>query len=266
MNWWGKVLGGAFGFVVGGPLGALLGAALGHGFDKGTTSVTEWSEGSQERVQTSFFTATFSVMGHIAKADGVVTRDEIRLAEGIIQQMNLNAEQSAAARALFNEGKSENFDLPQVLQQFKFECHRRANLIRMFIEIQIGTALADGQLHPAEHQILQVIAESLGIGRFDFERILAMVIAQRRFAQDEVKQPTSSAPTRSHLTEAYQALGVAAETSDAEVKKAYRRLLSQHHPDKLVAKGLPEEMMKIANEKTHEIRSAYELIMSARKG
>ncbi|MCP5208370.1 MAG: co-chaperone DjlA [Hahellaceae bacterium] len=267
MSWWGKVLGGAFGFAAGGPLGALLGAALGHSFDKGVNqSSLGWDEGSQERIQTSFFTATFSVMGHIAKADGKVTRDEIKLAEEIIRQMNLNDEQAKAAKALFGEGKADDFDLLSVVNQFRQECHRRVNLIRMFLEIQIGTALADGELHPTEHHILQIISENLGIGRFDFDRILAMVIAQRRFTADGFRQSSAGVPpTRDHLKEAYQALGVSPQVSDAEVKKAYRRLLSQHHPDKLVAKGLPEEMMKLANEKTHEIRAAYELIMKARK-
>jgi DnaJ like chaperone protein len=279
MSWWGKVLGGAFGFAVGGPLGAVLGAALGHSFDKGVSiagmalpsgsqgiDADPESEGSQERVQASFFTATFSVMGHIAKADGIVTRDEIQLAEAIIQQMNLTPQQASVARSLFGEGKAEGFDLVSVLEQFRHECHRRVNLVRMFLEIQIGIALADGQLHAAEQQILQTIAEHLGIRRFDFDRILAMVIAQRRFAQGEFAGASVSArkPARDPLAEAYQALGISAQATEVEIKKAYRRLISQHHPDKLVAKGLPEEMMKMANEKTHEIRMAYELIMSQR--
>jgi len=270
MSWWGKVIGGAFGFMLGGPLGALLGATLGHGFDKGLSGVEQlggpqsWGEGDQERVQAAFFTATFSVMGHVAKADGRVTEDEIDLARRTMEKMQLDEEQKRAAIGLFNTGKEDGFPLVDVLEQLRKECHRRVNLIQMFLEIQITTALADGELHPSEQQVLISVAEHLGISRGQFERLLAMVIAQQRFSRREwgaAKAPAS----RESLSEAYQLLGETKASSDAEIKKAYRRLMSQHHPDKLVSKGLPEEMMKIATEKTQEIKAAYELVRRSRK-
>lgn len=269
MSWWGKVIGGAFGFMLGGPLGALLGATLGHGFDKGLTGVEmlgsdqHWQGGSQERVQAAFFTATFSVMGHLAKADGRVTEDEIELARQTMDKMQLDEEQRRTAIELFNSGKQDDFPLAEVLEQLKRECHRRVNLIQMFLEIQIATALADGDLHPAEQRVLVVVAESLGISRSQFERLLAMVVAQQRFSR---RGGSSEAPVaRESISEAYQLLGVTPSATDAEVKKSYRRLMSQHHPDKLVSKGLPEEMMKIATEKTREIKAAYEVIKTSRK-
>ena len=269
MSWWGKVIGGAFGFMLGGPLGALLGATLGHGFDKGLTGVEmlgsdqNWQGGSQERVQAAFFTATFSVMGHLAKADGRVTEDEIALARQTMDKMQLDDEQRRTAIELFNSGKQDDFPLSEVLEQLKRECHRRVNLIQMFLEIQIATALADGDLHPAEQQVLVVVAESLGISRNQFERLLAMVVAQQRFSR---RGGGREAPVaRESISEAYQLLGVTPSSTDAEVKKSYRRLMSQHHPDKLVSKGLPEEMMKIATEKTREIKAAYEVIKASRK-
>ncbi|MEW8432270.1 MAG: co-chaperone DjlA, partial [Candidatus Thiodiazotropha sp.] len=95
MSWWGKLVGGAFGFMLGGPLGAVLGAALGHHFDKGLRGLPDdqisWGPGDQERVQTAFFTATFSVMGHLAKADGRVSPDEIKMAEALMAQMSLSS-------------------------------------------------------------------------------------------------------------------------------------------------------------------------------
>ena len=269
MSWWGKVIGGAFGFMLGGPLGALLGATLGHGFDKGLTGVEmlgsdqDWAGGSQERVQAAFFTATFSVMGHLAKADGRVTEDEIELARQTMDKMQLDETQKRTAIELFNSGKQDDFPLEEVLEQLKRECHRRVNLIQMFLEIQIATALADGDLHPAEQQVLIVVAESLGISRRQFERLLAMVVAQQRFSRAGGGREAPVA--RESISEAYQLLGVTPEATDAEVKKSYRRLMSQHHPDKLVSKGLPEEMMKIATEKTREIKAAYEMIKKSRK-
>ncbi|WP_250655498.1 co-chaperone DjlA [Alkalimarinus coralli] len=269
MSWWGKAIGGAFGFMLGGPLGALLGATLGHGFDKGLSGIevlgadSGWQGGDQERVQAAFFTATFSVMGHLAKADGRVTEDEIQLARQTMANMQLDEDQRRAAIALFNNGKQDDFPLEEILEQLRQECHRRVNLIQMFLEIQISTALADGDLHPAEQRVLLTVAERLGISRNHFERLLAMVVAQQRFSR---RSGHSDAPiARESLTEAYQLLGVTPEASDAEIKKSYRRLMSQHHPDKLVSKGLPEEMMKIATEKTREIKAAYDVIKASRK-
>ena len=108
MSWWGKVVGGTFGFMMGGPLGALLGAALGNYFDTGLDGINlddSLGLGATERVQSVFFTTTFAVMGYIAKSDGRVTKDEIALADQVMRRMNLNERQRTVAINLFNEGK-----------------------------------------------------------------------------------------------------------------------------------------------------------------
>ena len=271
MSWWGKLIGGYFGFMLGGPLGALLGAAVGHGFDRGIKTIREGDlppPGDQERVQTAFFTATFSVLGHLAKADGVVTRDEIRFAESVMVQMNLSPEMKRTAIRLFNEGKSPDFQLDEVIGQFAREVGRRRNLTRMFLEIQMQAAYGDGQMTRAEEQVLLRICRPLGVAEYEFRILAKMTEAHFRFQQHAGQgaggrgQPAQ--PQGPTLDEAYGLLGLSSGASDADVKKAYRRLMSQHHPDKLVAKGLPEEMMKVAAHKTHEIRQAYERIKEAR--
>lgn len=264
MAWWGKVIGGTLGFMLGGPLGAVLGAALGHNFDRGLRIVQrdqQYTAGDTERVQAAFFTATFSVMGHIAKADGRVSETEIALARQVMAQMRLSEEQKQAAIRLFNEGKQQEFPLEGVLQQFRRETHRRRHLIQMFLEIQVYTAFADGELDDVERSTLLHICERLGYSRVQFEQLVAMVQAQQQFAGGAGGGP---GPRRASLEDAYAVLGVDKSASDAEVKKAYRRLTSQHHPDKLVAKGLPEEMMEVAKRKTQEIRAAYDQIREAR--
>jgi len=127
VGWWGKLLGGTFGYLLAGPLGALLGAAIGHKFDKGLGAdfSDQFAPGAQERVQTAFFTTLFSVMGHLAKADGRVSEDEIALARDVMQRMNLSHEMRETAIRLFNEGKQTGFPLDDVLTQFREECHRR---------------------------------------------------------------------------------------------------------------------------------------------
>lgn len=265
MAWWGKVIGGALGFMLGGPLGAVLGAALGHNFDRGLGLVLrdeQYTRGDTERVQAAFFTATFSVMGYIAKADGRVSETEIALARQVMAQMRLSEDQKQAAIRLFNEGKQQNFPLEGVLEQFRRETFRRRHLIQMFLEIQIYTALADGVLQDVERSALLHICAKLGFSRTQFEQLVAMVQAQQQFAGGAGRG--GAAPKTASIEDAYAVLGVERSASDDEVKKAYRRLISQHHPDKLVAKGLPEEMMEVAKRKTQEIRAAYERIRDAR--
>lgn len=259
MAWWGKVVGGAFGFMLGGPLGALLGASFGHQIDVGLRSRSGQSRphaGYQERVQAAFFTATFAVMGHIAKADGRISRDEIAMAEQLMSHLGLDKAQRELAESLFNQGKEPGFDLEGVLEQFRRECHRRSTLVRMFMEIQIQAALADGRIAPEESDILRRVARMLGVARADLEQLINLIRGARA---------AHGGGDKVSLTDAYRILGVKADTPLAEVRKAYRRLLGRHHPDKLVAKGLPEEMIKLANEKTHEIRTAWERIKQTRQ-
>lgn len=264
MGWWGKLVGGAFGFALGGPLGALLGAAVGHGFDRGLQGSAQpaLEPGDRERVQTAFFAATFAVMGRIAKADGRVSPDEIRLAAAVMTEMDLTADLRRTAIDLFNQGKQPRFDLDAVLDQFRRECHRRHTLIQMFVEIQIQAAFADGALDPAEEAVLLHICRHLGVPEFVFRRIVDRIRAELNFAGRRASGEAATA--RGTLADAYAVLGVTERDDPETIKKAYRRLMSQHHPDKLVSKGLPEEMMRLAAQKTREIREAYEQVREAR--
>ncbi len=259
MAWWGKLAGGAFGFMFGGPLGALLGATFGHQFDKGL----KHRAGDQtvtERTQAAFFTSTFAIMGYVAKVDGHVTAVEIAAARRIMSEMQLDEAQREAAIKLFYAGKKADFDFGGTLEQFRIECHRSTNLVRFFLEIQIMTAMADGVLHDQERSVLVDIAERLHVSRAWFERLLHL--AEGFGAGVGGRAEHSSAEK---LKEAYALLSLTPEDSDADVKKAYRRLMNQHHPDKLVSRGMPEEMVKIANRKSQEIRQAYDLVRDSRK-
>jgi len=259
LSWWGKIVGGTFGFMMGGPLGAVMGAALGNYFDGGLKSIAfddSLGIGATERVQSIFFTTTFAVMGYIAKSDGKVTRDEIVLAEQVMQRMRLTSEQRTLAINLFNEGKKESFPLDEVLAQFKREAYRRRNLVQMFLEILISTALADGSFHRHEERTLKHIAMQLNWRPEEFAQLLRMVSGHAQFGGIQGE------PAK--LDAAYELLGVQESATDQELKKSYRRLMNQHHPDKLVAKGLPEEMIDIATQKAQDIKAAYDLIKKQR--
>ena len=212
-----------------------------------------------------FFDSAFAVMGAIAKADGRVTPDEIRLAETVMRHLNLDGERRARAIAEFNRGKSPGFDLAGELRQLRVHLGRQVMLRQMFVEIQAQIALVDGTLDETEHRILLAVCDALDYPRAAFERLVSMLQAGAGFGGAGAGQagaaPKPRGPT---LEQAYAILGVPASATDAEVKRAYRKLLSQHHPDKLAARGVPEEMIKLANEKTHEIRQAWELIQRER--
>ena len=255
MSWWSTLLGGTFGFLIGGPIGALIGASLGSSFGG---SARRRDAGPppryrRERSQLAFFAATFSIMGHVAKADGRVSAEEIRLANRVMDHLGLDLQQRQAARALFNEGKSSGFPLDDVLDQLRSECLRGTNIRRMFLEIQFQAAWADGGLHREEQRLLRYIAARLGLSEADFIQLERMMSSGA--------QAGSSGPS---LEDAYTTLGVPPNAPDDEVKRAYRRLMSRHHPDKLAAKGLPEEMMRTATERTQQIKAAWETVKSAR--
>ena len=256
MSWWTTVLGGAFGFILGGPLGAMLGVAFAGNLSKGKSNFGGFSQahhlGDQQRVQAAFFSSLFSVMGYIAKVDGKVSKSEILLAQQVMQHMQLADDMQKVAKELFNQGKQDSFNLDEVLEQFRLESHRRTHLVRMFLEIQIQAAYADGVLDDKEHDALKYIAQKLHFSLHELENLIQQFAA------------TSHHANKLTVDDAYVILGADKDLTDKELKRVYRRLLAQHHPDKLVAKGLPEEMMTIAKEKTQEIISAYELIKKQR--
>jgi len=259
MSWWGKVIGGTFGFMMGGPLGALMGATMGNYFDSGLQNPrvnNTLGLGATERVQSVFFATTFAIMGYVSKADGKVTSDEISMAEHVMSQMRLNAQQREVAKSLFSQGKADGFPVHEVLHQFKKECFRRRNLIQMFMEIVTSMAFADGSLSANEQKVLSSIAMDLGYSEQDFSQLMSRLSGQVNFTSKESRQQT--------LRAAYDLLAVTPNVSDQDLKKAYRRQMNQHHPDKLVSKGMPEEMIDIATEKTQEIKAAYELIKEER--
>ena len=265
MSWWGKLVGGAFGLMVGGPLGAVLGAALGHSFDRGLTGIEGpvGRSGNQERVQAAFFTATFSCMGHLAKADGRVSPREIEVAESVIQRMRLSPEQRDAAIDLFNQGKQADFDLEGTLRQFRQESRRRTNIIQMFVEIQLQAAYADGQLNGAEERMLLYMCRILGFSEARF-RLLERMLKNQSRTDGPGRQGPAGAREGMTIRNAYEILGVSRDASNDEIKKAYRRLMSQHHPDKLVSRGLPDEMVEMAKSRSQDISRAYECVKEAR--
>ncbi|MGB0536765.1 MAG: co-chaperone DjlA [Alloalcanivorax venustensis] len=270
-SWGGKLIVGLLGMLIGGPIGLAIGVLIGHFLDRGVERVQSFNPfrpyrpGEREEVQEALFSAVFSIMGHLAKADGRVSEQEIGQAEAIMSRMQLNDEQRRRAQEAFRQGKDDDFPLDQTVAEFRQRIRRRRHLVVVFLELLLQTALADGELHAEEERILFRVAAGLGVPESQFRQILNMVLAQARFGGAGAAGAGGAAgPSRPSLGEAYQVLGVNEDASDQEVKKAYRRLMSEHHPDKLAARGVPEEMIRVSTEKTAEISKAYDMIKEAR--
>lgn len=256
--WVGKLIGGLLGYLIAGIPGALVGILLGHLIDR-SIAASRFGLGDLRRIHEVFFRSTFSVMGYVCKIDGRISEAEIAVAESIMAQMHLSAEQRRAAIEYFNAGKAADFDLDKTLTEFRQVVRGQVNLLRMFLEIQIQATLADGRVGEAKRGTLLYIARRLGLQESEYARLEAFLTGGYQRAQ--AGHPGAKIDA---LADAYRALGVSPQASDSEVKKAYRRLMNQHHPDKLVARGLPETMIKLAQRRTQEIQAAYESIKRAR--
>lgn len=251
MQWFGKAIGAALGLAVGGPVGSLLGALLGHQFDQG---LGRQLSGRAQHTQSLFFQVTFEVMGHLAKVDGRVSEDEIRVARRIMHAMHLGPEQVRQAIACFTSGKSPAYPFRQRIGELYSRIGLRRELARGFVEIQVQAAVGAGEIDNAKRKLLWEVAREFGVSRVELAQIEA--VARARSAG-----PVPDGPT---LEAAYRMLGIGASASDEEIKTAYRRLMNRHHPDKLVSKGLPKSMMALAERKTQEIRAAYDRIKDRR--
>ncbi|HFD13180.1 MAG TPA: co-chaperone DjlA [Crenotrichaceae bacterium] len=265
MSWTGKIIGGAIG-LIGGPAGALIGVAIGHQFDKNTNRQRLQSATNRSLAQQSFFEATFLLMGHLAKADGLVSKQEIELAKSVMDRMKLSPQLRQSAMELFRQGKDADFVFEPILNTLYQNCAGDSDMMRLFLEFQLQTALSDGRIDPVEEAILQRICECLSIPKYQYFALKMAVEAYSRMGNEKnhYSPPRSNKPDQLSMSDAYAVLGVSRRATDKEIEKAYRRRISQNHPDKLAAKGLPDEMIKMATEKTRKIREAYEMICKSR--
>jgi DnaJ like chaperone protein len=261
MGWYGKLIGAVLGAIIGrGLFGAIVGFLIGHQFDRKAAGARRAGSVPSRDLQVLFFRATFQAMGHVAKADGRVTEQEIDAARATMRRFSLSEADVRRAIDLFTEGKSPDFPLEDVLGDFRAGSTGRQDLRRLFVQIQLEAALQAGGLSPPARAVFARMCSVLGISAMEFAALEAML----RMRGGQAGAGPSARPAADRLADAYQALGVQPAASDADVTLAYRRLMSQNHPDKLVANGLPQSLVEAAHERTRQILEAYEVIRKHR--
>jgi DnaJ like chaperone protein len=274
MAWKGKFFGALIGFLLTRNFwGAVAGAIIGQLFDQSVRvrfasspyahAAAQAAAGLGPRASVSevFFRTTFELMGHVAKSDGRVSEAEIDAARRLMQELRLGPAEIAAAIACFRTGKGPGYDAATGVERLRDVCVMRHDLLRAFMELQLRAALAGNGMSPPARLILTRVAERLGLSGLEFAYMEA---ALRARSQGHAGQPGGRPPREKPLADFYAELEIASGSSDQEVTKAYRRQMSRHHPDKLVANGLPESMAQVAKEKTQRIQEAYEAIRAAR--
>ena len=253
-----RLIGALLGYYLYGFLGGLIGFFFGSFVDRimayGVGGVNPLSSASR---QTVFLQTVFILMGKLAKVDGHISKDEIAYVEQFMQKLSMSAEHRQQGIALFKQGTASNYDIEPSIRQFLVVCGHTHSLRQMLLVYLIVMALSDGSIDNAEEHLLIEIARQLGYNQTAFQSMLEMVLNQSHFASGQATSATA-------LEDAYKALGVPQESTDAEVKKAYRKLISQYHPDKLIGQGLPADMIAVATEQAKEVQLAYDLIMKNR--
>jgi len=240
---WGKIIGGAAGFALGGPLGALVGAVAGHAIDRGIAA--QRGTAPVEDMRPAAFTVAVIVLAaKMAKADGVVTRDEVDAFKRIF---HIPARELPGVGRLFDQARRDAAGFEPYARQIGRLFHGAPHVLEELLGGLFEIAKADNVVHPAELDYLRRVAAIFGFDDAAFERIRAghMGVA---------------------AADPYEVIGVSPEASDAEVRTAYRKLVREHHPDKLIAAGMPEEFIKVANEKLAHINEAYARIRRLRGG
>lgn len=337
MNYWGRILGTLFGFMFARIWGAALGFAVGYFFDRGYSQDFNQMGGfgrffvdkDSVKNQAVFFHALFSVLGHLAKADGRVTEEEIKVATQLMDDMKLTGDIRKEAQQAYREGKSADFPVRDILKAFHESCYGRRDVLQIYLEILIQAAYADGRLDAKEQKVLIDVAHCLGFQKQELLYLVSAFEAELRFRQtSQQKQHTNHQQKQGRgwrpnterkrqrardqqqddntgdnnaqddfdeeayydkqreqysdnnyqkskrwqhnqtyqysqadrLGDAYRILGVTTAADAKTVKKAYRKLMNEHHPDKLISKGLPKQALDIAKQKAQDIQAAYELV------
>ncbi|TWI71248.1 DnaJ like chaperone protein [Desulfobotulus alkaliphilus] len=256
MGWIGKLVGGTLGFAIGGPLGAILGAAFGHGFDKRDDAYLAGKggrpgygyrriEASDDTRHMTFFVAAFSMLAKLTKADGRVSEVEIRTIEEIMEKdLRLNADSRKIAIQIFRTAVQSPESFDSFAAQFADAFRNQRQILELMADILMRVAVSDGKLASEEERMIRSAVQIFRLPASFYEQLRSRYMKTGKGA--------------------YDVLDLDPSATDDEVKKQYRRLVREYHPDAIASKGLPEEFTELAEEKFRAIQEAYETIKKSR--
>jgi DnaJ like chaperone protein len=268
--YWGRIIGSFVGAVVGvmlvSPVLKILSVAAGYfagrQFDRGFAArrhAFDHLGSGSGRLPEDFVRDLFLCMGHLAKADGRVTEQEIRAARLVMHRLDLSPAQVRKAIQWFDEGKRPGFPLVQTIRELRQVHARRPEQRTLFVRLLLEVVLAGSRFRARERGLIWTVCTELDIGRVELAQLEAMILAQRGFR----RSPAGTADT-ARLRRAYATLGVDESSTNDEIKRAYRRLMNRNHPDKIAASNPCEAAVADAERRTREIRGAYEMLKARR--
>ncbi len=264
MSYWGKVIGTLGGLATGRPWMAIIGLILGHQFDRGFADRfsrfgPDVSAARLQHLPQAYLKALFESMGHLAKADGRVTEQEIGAARALMHRLGLGPSEIRKAIKWFESGKDPGYPLIATLRNLRGQSARRADMRALFVRLLLEVSLAKPSLKHAERNLIWTICKELDIGRVELAQLEAMLRAQRGFRRSAAGMTDSK-----RVSDAYAALGVDSSCSNDEIKKAYRRLMNKNHPDKLASTNPDAAVLAEAQRRTREVKGAYDLLKARR--
>jgi DnaJ like chaperone protein len=242
MSIWGKIIGGTTGFALGGPLGAIIGMMIGGSFDRSARKFSSSNQISQQQKKNVFALCIIVLSAKIAKADGQVTKEEIYTFK---EKFNIQAEEMSEVSKIFNEAKKSSFGFKNIADQVGNLFSDNKVLLEQLLNNLFYIAEADGLTSITEVEVLRSISQSFHFNETDFQRIFHSRLNNKE-------------------SDPYKILGVTREDSDNNIRKKWIELSKEHHPDYLIAKGMPKEFIKEANKELSSINLAYDKIKELR--
>lgn len=274
---WAIITGFVLSIILKSNWGFLLGLFIGPKLYEFCNKLTEGEPKGNPKL---YLTVVFEVLGHLGKAKGVVTQDDINLARRFMTQLQLDSNSRQLAQDSFNRGKASDYPLRARLRELYNQYRSKRNVLNIFCEQLIQAALIDGRLDDKESEILFIVADEFNIPRHQMAIYIQMMMGSYHFHQQNYDYQHEQYNQYRHnnngyggyqnnssqlnLQNAYNILGIKPSDDIATIKRAYRKLMNEHHPDKLVSKGLPKEMLEAAKKRAQEIQAAYDLIKTSR--
>lgn len=253
MGWISGIIGGGLGAVVAGPIGAIIGAAIGASMGGGQQLQPGGFRPDQtQQRQAIFFTAAYSMVGKLAKADGRVCPNEIAAIEKISREaLGLDSQTRQYAINVFTQAKNSAEPFGSYARQFGDLFSHDQQLCSTMMSFLFQVAMADGEMHPQEEKMLLEAKALFRLPEAVYQSLRNHFVGQK----------SSSVSLAKH----YENLGITSKASTSEIKKAYRQKAAEFHPDKIESKGLPPEFIKFANDRLAEINASYDAVMASRK-